>query len=465
MALKIYKPLDVTLPYGGKTAVKWGECVWTPERILPEVLYEETVVPYILKRAEEMKLRTFNITADNQRQWGLNIMGDTAEYQTTSSELVRRKPRGTSESYRKFEEAKKAGKIVLNPTSVYKLKAHATPNLYPGKTSHGGILRVWAADAFPNDTKPGLCSSRNFKVPALELDARQLDFQGTFELLEDVHTTPVSKADLDSIMADIVQFSRGSVNSELVTKVVAEANSATFDIATEIGEMPETIKMILNFVKEGIKLLLRAKREIKQQLSSGSAAKDAASLWMGYRYGLMPIVYSINDGLDLLEMENRKFQSFRGRLDKPFEKFSARGYECTSAPDVEHRVFLKYGYDLDSSVHQGLKINLLATAWELFPLSFVWDWFFQIGDFLTAMFTPGVVNQIGCTYSYKTAGQFIFEKKETDSVIRVDAEIYHCDLINPDSFIGVNSDVFVSFKRAMDALALSWLLFKKNPRR
>lgn len=465
--LQIYKPLDVTLPYGGAMAYNWNECVWFPERIQPEDLYREKVVPYILNRAEQMKLRTFHITEASQStlKWGVNVLGDMAEYPVTTSELVRRKPRRTSGSHKDFEEAKKAGKIVLNPTSVYKLKAHGTPNLYPEGRSLGALLQVRAAESFPDDTKPGVCQKKFHQVPALGLDAWVLDFQGKLEHLRNVTTTPVSKADIDSIMLDVIKYSQTSVNSELVTKVVAEANSATFDIATEIGEMPETVKMILNFVMEGIKLLLRAKREVKQKLSSGMATKDAASLWMGYRYGVMPLVYSINDGLDFLEMENRKFQSFRGRLDIPFEKFSARGYECTSAPDTQHRVFLKYGYDLESSVHQGLKINLAATAWELVPLSFVFDWFFQVGDYLTAFFTPGNVNQIGCTYSYKTAGTFVFEKKATDSVIRVDAEIYHCNVIQPDSFIGVNSDVFVSFKRSMDALALLWLIFKKNPGR
>lgn len=463
--MQIYKPLESTWPLGGHDARLWTDCYNNTYN--PQELFLEKVKPYILDRANKLRSRVFHIpaTADvNRLEWGWNIIDGKADYVATTSELVRRKPRRSTGSYRAFEEAKKAGKIVLNPTSVYKLKARGTPHLYPEERSvTREYLFVRTEKTFPNDTKPGVCKSKFFRVPSLELDAWTLNFSGRFEHLKNVTTTPVSKADLDSIMEDILQFSRSPVNSGLVTTVVAEANSAVFDIATEIGEMPETVKMILNFVIEGVKLLLRAKREIKQNLSSGSVIKDAASLWMGYRYGVMPLVYSINDGLDLLEMENRKFQSFRGRLDIPFEKFRARGYECTSAPDTEHRVFLKYGYDLESSIHQGLKINLAATAWELVPLSFVLDWFFQIGDYLTAFFTPGNVNQIGCTYSYKTAGSFVFENKDTDSVITVDAEIYHCDVIQPDSFIGVNSDVFISFKRSMDALALLWLIFKKNP--
>lgn len=369
----------------------------------------------------------------------------------------------SSGSFKEFEKAKRDGKIIIKPMIAYELKASATPSISAAQIKNGPRITGTYEKYLPmGDSGTGVINKTWRQVPSLSIDTGSKSFFTSSEIFEDPYIATVPTSIINSLNRDVIShLSREVIKKDLVTKVVAEANSATFDIATEIGEMPETIKMILNGVMAGIKLLLRAKRDIKQNLSSGSVKTDAASIWMMYRYGLMPIVYSVNDGLDLLEMESKKFQSFRGRSDSPAEKFAAHGYECISAPDVQHRCFLKYGYDLESTIHQGLKINLAATAWELIPLSFVFDWFFQVGDYLTAFFRPGAVDQIGCSYSTRVKGKYVFQNDKY-SVITIDVDYYKVDEINPDSFIGINSDIFVSFKRSMDALALSWLLFKKK---
>lgn len=459
--MEIYKATgELTFPYAGDLAWPWGDC--SSLTATPQETYQKVVVPWALEWASRHKNDIHIVERPVPLNYGITVIldEDSESYKVTKSSY---ELKSTSKGrYKDFEKAKEDNKIVLKPMKKFKMTAVAHPNLYPASVQRlsGRLLRYDYME--PGFGRPGVCRENRNRHPGLEVDVFASNCAWECDHMRGVVATPVDKSVLDSIMLDIDMFaSRSLVDSKLVTKVVAEANSATFDIATEIGEMPETVKMILDGVKGGIKLLLRAKKDIKQNLSTGSVAKDAASQWMMYRYGLMPIVYSINDGLDLLEMSNRKFQSFRGRVDFPFEKFSARGYKCVSAPSIEDRCFLKYGYDLESSVHQGLKINLVATAWELIPLSFVWDWFFSIGDYLTAFFTPGVVNQIGCMYSHKIDGTFVFEN-ETNSVISIDVKYYNAYIINPDSFIGINSDVFVSFKRSMDALALMWLIFKKD---
>lgn len=411
--------------------------------------------------------RSIHVYKSGALRPGVNLYKvDPEGYPTATSEL---KDRSTSKGKAKeWEQAKKDGKIVLKPMFAHHLKASGSPSISSAKVDVlpnrliDANSQSWILERYGIQPPPGVCNRRYHKIPEIGYDMFAPSAYVTFDQYNDPYVAKVPEETLKSIMLDIIShLDRLEPNGTIVTKTVAEANSATFDLATEIGEMPETIKMILDGVMGGIKLLLRAKKEVRQNLSSGSVVGDAASLWMAYRYGLMPIVYSINDGLDLLEMENRKFQSFRGRIDLPAPEFSARGYSCVEAPTVENRCFLKYGYDLESSIHQGLKLNLVATAWELIPLSFVWDWFFQVGDYLTAMFTPGVVNQIGCTFSYRVNGQYVF-RNDKHSVINVDVDYYRNVIINPNSFIGINSEVFISFKRSMDALSLSWLLFKKK---
>lgn len=450
-------PTSVGYTFGGKLFSSWSDCK------SGEANFDAIFDPWFRScvKAEQNSVHIMSSLKDPLLP-GINLFGvDSADFPITTGEYrLKATTKGKSKDW---EKAKKDGKIVLKPMFAYTINGAATPNIYPSSAptllANRGIPVERYTGIGPNS---GICRRTYNSVPALEGEVFMRQGSADFLRFQDPNVTAVSKLTVESIQADILQFlSKEEPNGTLVTKVVSEANSATFDIATEIGEMPETIKMLMSGIKEGIKLLLRAKREIKQNLSSGSVVKDAASLWMGYRYGLMPIVYSINDGLDLLEMENKKFQSFRGRVDTPAEMFNARGYTCVKAPVVEHRCFLKYGYDLESSVHQGLKINLAATAWELIPLSFVFDWFFQVGDYLTAFFTPGVVNQIGCMYSYRVKGEYVFQN-DTNSIITFDVDYYRSEIIKPNSYIGINSEVFVSFKRTMDAISLSWLLFKKD---
>lgn len=458
--MDIIRPLSITFPFGGQLATEWNICASPTSEV-----YVGTVVPWATQHYESLARRVLKVDklpGYSSREPATYVAGPDKEAYTVTTGSFKRTEK-TKRKRSEFEAAKRDGKILVSPMLNCKMQAHATPRI-----SSANIAQLPQAgrvdfNKYGASKEAARCRAGWWGIPAIEVDSFGSAHSWAAEILYDAYVRPVSQRFLDDCMGDVMHY-LGSMtpSSELVTNTVAEANSATFDIATEIGEMPETIKMILNGVINGIKLLLRMKKEIKQKIGSGSSSHDMAALWMQYRYAISPIVYSVNDGLDLLALEARKFQSFRGRSDQDVPSFNLPGgYELISKPSVSHRCFLKYGYDMDSPVSQGLKINLAATAWELFPLSFVWDWFFQVGDFLTASFTPGVVDQIACTYSYRVNGTYIWKGPE-GSTISIDVDYYRSTVIKPDSFIGINSDIFVSFKRAMDAISLSWLLFKKR---
>lgn len=464
---------SVFFPDGGELATPWGKCGGTTHQEQIQA-YNDEVKPWFTSKVMNDKTIHRMPTMRTPFLPGITLIGDFTdnEYETTtSSSNIIEKPKA---NFKEFEEAKRNNRIVLRPLLKCKTNARGTPEISASNTVIHPRNDLYYA--YYGATRPGVCSSGGWAIQELELDSWAGRASFVAKRFENPYFKAVSTDALKRAEGDIVSYlGREAPISQLVTTTVAEANSATFDLATEIGEMPETIGMILKGIMDGVKLLLRFKRELKKKLElqaspyknygkvgNESLTEEIASLWMAYRYGIMPIVYSINDGLDLLEMENRKFQSFRGRKDTPVESFDLPGgYILQDRPTVTHRCFLKYGYDLDSFVSQGIKFNLAATAWELWPLSFVWDWFFQVGDYLTASFTPGVVNQIGCMYSYRVNGQYVW-KNDKHSTITIDVDYYRATVIKPDSFIGINSEVFITFKRSMDALALSWLTFKKK---
>lgn len=462
--MDIIKPTGIDFErFGGRLGRPWGNCSTGNNEEMVEA-YETLVEPYVSSVIEPM----FNIVehvpalTPGMKPYTYVINGSQDDWVVTThkTENVSK----TQGSRVDFERNRREGNIVLKPMRNCKIFGTATPKIYSPEPPSDMPLAVQYKDI--GGERPGVCRSNYTAFAAIECDSFASQVSVNRVWYKNATTIPVPQNELQHIMR-LVEEELDSIepDTNLVTQVVSEANAASWDIATEVAELPETIGYILNGIKQGILLLLRAKREVKQQLSKG-VRTDIASIWMQYRYALMPIVYGVNDALDVLGMEAVQFQSFRGRRDATlFDGLDKlEGYTVKSSPSFNDRVFLKYKYDVDSSIHQGLQINFAATAWELLPLSFVFDWFFQVGDYLTAAFQPGVVTQHGCQQSVRCKGSLVLEGYSSE-VIKVDIDYYRCRIINPNAFIGINSDVFISFKRAMDALALSWLLFGKKNRR
>lgn len=454
--MDIIKPTSLANNTGA--TFPWSTCASSRE------LTQSLVMPYIKSFLYPRFGQTVHVdkapSGENIAPVTYVVGGSQETWPVERSEIRERfKTQGTK---KQFESDRRAGNIVLKPMLNCTVFGTATPKIVDW-TSMSGANHNFTAEFF-GGRLGGHCHPAYTAYPALECDA-PYSWLVRRTHYKNVTTAPVSKDELQRVMRLVkAKLDKIRPNQSLVTQVVSQANSATWDIATEIGEAPETIKYILDTIKRGINLCLRAKRDIKRNLAQG--VTDAASTWMEYRYAIMPIIYSVNDALDVLGMDAVQFQSFRGRKDTPLyeEGDTVGGYTVRFAPSFNDRIFLKYKYDVDSSIHHGLKINYMATAWELLPLSFVFDWFFQVGDYLTAAFQPSVVSQYGCQQSVRCKGPMVLEGNSSE-VLTLDIDYYRARIINPNAFIGINSDVFISFKRTMDALALAWLIFSGKNRR
>lgn len=430
--------------------------------------FTSLVTPYFIKLAEQARTRKRYDSAPwtsyyNPDFNNLGVMmvgsGDIPPNATYEFEEIRK----SKTSAKEWRAEKKSGAVVLRPMRALKYSAFATPG-FTSATKNTVSMTVNGEKLDPGFL-PGICHTYYRGLDALSVDVSEMqNFRVVFDRFVNASVIPPSRQQcIDAVSLVRDSFISVPVNSGLVTNTVADANSQTFDIATEIAELPETIKFIVNGVIAGIRLLLRMKKDIKQQLSSGSVKTDMASIWMMYRYALMPIVYSVNDGLDLLSLEAKSYQSFRGRSDSPCDLPDLDDFKYTGNSQYIERCFVKYGYDLNSKV-TGLKINIASTAWELIPLSFVFDWFIQVGDTLTALGVPHNVQHSGVSYSVRDDNRHTWFNQETGATIVVVSDSYRTSPINPQSHIGFNSEVFVGFKRKMDALALFWLIFKKDSR-
>lgn len=272
-------------------------------------------------------------------------------------------------------------------------------------------------------------------------------------------TPPISVA--YGFYGQIQDALRQPYDEGLITSLVAEANSATWDLLTELGEARETISYIFGLLGSIVDLVVKVKKDIfrarrRPGASAASIADEIASIWMQFRYAITPLGFSVNDSLDYLQSQYSPFQTFRKGNRTTLELTPIDGWSCQDLEIVD-RVFLKYQYGYESVTH-GLKMNPFATAWELTTLSFVVDWVLNVGDLLSSLVTPSSVIQTGCQYSRQIRQQSLTIKHEDSTLGHhiLDIRYYKADPINPLAHIGLTIDPSMTWKRWLDAIALTW---------
>lgn len=259
-----------------------------------------------------------------------------------------------------------------------------------------------------------------------------------------------------AILADISSKPRSQT---LITSAVAEANSGVYDLLTELGELRSTLSYIFGIFAEILRFAANAKKAVfkarqRPGATAASIVDEITSIWMQFRYAVSPLVYSANDLLELRTGLFGSFQTFR-RGESSTRTVAIDGWSPINY-EVVDRVFCKYRYDVKDGRH-GLKLNLLSTAWELTPLSFVVDWVFNVGDYLSALVLPPNVQQTAYQYSRQLrATTLSSEKVNSTQTIDLNVRYYDATPFNPTKYLSVGIDVSMTWKRWIDAFALSW---------
>jgi len=200
----------------------------------------------------------------------------------------------------------------------------------------------------------------------------------------------------------------------------------TYDLLTECAEARELPRMMVSISKDmlniGRALLgrhslgdirLGALRPLYWLLDHPQRAmRKLGREWMQYRYGIMPLVYSYRDINKLL---NRGFNtSFRKTsvirptptdVSLPSASTSYVWKEDVGEILVRGNVFQHFD-TRERAWAAGVGINPFVTAWELIPYSFVFDWFVNMGDYITAKTTTSFTGVrfacISTRYKYTT---------------------------------------------------------------
>lgn len=262
---------------------------------------------------------------------------------------------------------------------------------------------------------------------------RQVDKRGTVYMIPGYGHSPVKDGEW-------MGGESSAVNSVL-TSVMTEAANAmaekiidgfpSWDALTDLAELKET----LGFLREGTtrlkditlgcltrnpKLVLSAfkvrptkkrVRHVRKVIdinrfevgnTSEAAVRSAADLWLAYRYGLMPLLYSAEDAINAVHTPKSPFEqthqvTFKDKMSLRNQTYSSNGGGAAGGGilyDVTVKRTLEYSYRLRATVsYRDSLMNRLGlnawtipkTLWEIVPFSFVVDWFYDLGGWFSRL--------------------------------------------------------------------------------
>lgn len=189
--------------------------------------------------------------------------------------------------------------------------------------------------------------------------------------------------------------SSAAVYNTAISRLYDAMRSAEANLSTTIGEAPETIRMLKSFaraakivrdIKRG-KLTRQMKADLRKRFRSNPSIAVSES-WLTVKYGLMPLQ---RDVYNWAQWTDNVFwnQTFRGRAKQTlsFPDVETSGpYKIARSGKWEIKCEVKVDVTLaDPDMYEASRLGLLnplGTAWELVPLSFVFDWFLDIGTYL-----------------------------------------------------------------------------------
>lgn len=372
-----------------------------------------------------------------------------------------------------FEKRKQDGEIVVSSMTAYKAVVRCDPVVVDGQSWGVG----WSQNVHDMDF-PEYAATRPFhgtgNYPA-SVNGQFFTFSAFFSVRE----TAGSGWYLPILNKDLILpwISPINIDGPTVTDGMVKLNEETLDLLTELAELPETIAMArdtLGLFKNKAKRFRELAKEARDifggEKSLAKLGDHGAQLRLLYRYGILPLSYTLEDISKLIkEKFDRSYVKASKTKSFEFEP-SISGYKFAGGASLEGRVWLKRRLDPNSSVQQLQHVfgfNIPKTLWELTPWSLVVDWFVNVGDYLSAV-RPTASIQDAATWATKRdiVGTFTSTGTTTPKhKISVELHYYDRIVINAADNICLSFDPKMTTDRKLDAIAFSWQVIRNQIRK
>lgn len=143
------------------------------------------------------------------------------------------------------------------------------------------------------------------------------------------------------------------------------------------------------YLLDGLKLMLRGKKAVQKAIIEGlSDSKKLASGYLGFVYGLTPLISDVNKIINEMNEKGRTWRRYNGRAKKKWSsvtsgsnEFSSWTIERTFELTIKNQVMVT-GTTSHPVIANHASTNNLAAGWEFTPWSFVVDWAIPISTWL-----------------------------------------------------------------------------------
>lgn len=275
--------------------------------------------------------------------------------------------------------------LEVNGMRTVGYKAMIREGKFVKSTGYGNRLEQWK-------TYGGTYSYTTYKSPAYTTPLVQ------HRWIETSTGTPLYKRNVsgtsaitfkEPIKPDIAKC--GNEANNLVTAALANLRSEQFDIATQLAELKDLPRLFKGFYSV-LQDIYRAFKRGNISQKEFERLFDAPGYWLTYRYGIMPVVLSIQDVMRQLS-QKEKFRQFADSCSGDvanswiedeineqtgsFTNFQRHSVDESYRIKGCARLYYKDG-------RPALVSDFLITSWELVPLSFVIDWVLNVGKVLAS---------------------------------------------------------------------------------
>lgn len=481
---------------------------------------ENTLGLLSLWRSRNSISQNFGVSGTLDRGYCYNPTGESLPDVQTRSET--RLVREERQSNPRFKERIGLGEVVVSPYLVDRITVIEVQTLIPGPGKYIGSVDEQDKDG---SSEGEYIFQKDFPIqysPCPHFGGRMMPTNGAgewykinivYKFTDSASVEWPAPLDVDALTTP---FINAEMNVPFLQGLVAEAYTKAVDALTALAEGPETVGYIYNILRNAGSLVFnhkrvikelketykhraelikraseirmlsimgshprtqraisrqnreitRARRDLVRDLKSNgiNSTSALASAWLQFRYAIMPNVYLVRDIIKAEERLGLERVSSSDTLSQTLTPTLKSGYTVSGSRIRLHKAWCQLSLRVDSPLSRlrsTTSFDILVTAWELVPLSFVCDWFVNVGDALSVLTPPSDAKSVGITYSFKDISNVTYTaiNGSKTTIIR---ESYMRQVTSTEDFSGLHSNVQLNWKRALDSGALLWSLVLKR---
>jgi len=188
-----------------------------------------------------------------------------------------------------------------------------------------------------------------------------------------------------------------AVITAVVNGAVADSRSAAWDVLTDMAEGRETLRLFQAAIRDVRRFAFmtiadaqRSLRTTKHKHSVTKLRELISQRWLEYRYGWMPVVYSLQSAVQALAKEREEWERGRARQNivdttTHYSEATSHGVRRQATSTREVSIAVRGWAASEIRWQNSYGFDPLVTSYELLTLSFVLDWFIQVGTYLEAI--------------------------------------------------------------------------------